>query len=106
MESGCRISGSQALSWALFHTGQIRKLIAPEEAAAHAYTPREEAIIAEQSKLWIVGSADSVKAEIAAKAEAAGADEVMIATTVWDYTLRQRSYALLAQAFGLSPATA
>ena len=32
-EEALFLSGSQALSWALFHSGKIRKLIAPEEAA-------------------------------------------------------------------------
>jgi luciferase family oxidoreductase group 1 len=95
------LSGSQALSWALFHSGQIRKLIAPEEAAAHAYTPHELSIIEGQRPLWIIGSPGTVRAEILAKAEQSGADEVMVTTTVWDYALRQRSYRLLAGAFGL-----
>ena len=43
-----------------------------------------------------------MQAAIAEKAEASGADEVMVATTVHDYALRQRSYRLLAEAFGLS----
>ena len=100
------LGGSQALSWALFHTGEIRRLVSPEVAAAHDYTPQQRAIIAEQGKLWIVGSTDAVAAEIRAKAEASGADEVMIASSAWDYALRRRSYTLLAEAFGLSRATA
>jgi luciferase family oxidoreductase group 1 len=95
------LSGSQALSWALFHSGQIRKLVPPEEAAAHDYTERERAIIENQSPLWIIGSPETVKADIQRRAEASGADEVMVITTIWDYELRLRSYRLLAEAFGL-----
>jgi luciferase family oxidoreductase group 1 len=95
------LSGSQALSWALFHSGQIRKLVSPEDAAAHKYTDHERHIIENQSPLWIIGSPETVKAEIAHKAEAAGADEVMVTTTIWDYALRLRSFRLLAEAFGL-----
>jgi luciferase family oxidoreductase group 1 len=95
------LAGSQALSWALFHSGQIRKLVSPEEAAAHAYSERELAIIENQSPLWIVGSPETVKADIERRVEASGADEVMVTTTVWDYELRLRSYRLLAKAFGL-----
>lgn len=100
------LSGSQALSWALFNTGEVRRLVSPEVAAAHEYTPAQRAIITQQGKLWIVGSAEAVKAEIVEKAEASTADEVMIATTAWDYALRRRSYALLAEAFGLTPRAA
>ena len=95
------LSGSQALSWALFHSGKIRRLVPPEEAATHTYTEQERAIIEQQKPLWIVGSAETVRSAIAEKAEASGADEVMVATTVHDYALRQRSYRLLAEAFGL-----
>jgi luciferase family oxidoreductase group 1 len=95
------LSGSQALSWALFHSGQIRKLVSPEEAAAHAYTPHERAIIETQSKLWIIGSPETVTAQIMAKVEETKADEVMITTTMHSYEDRLRSYRLLAEAFGL-----
>jgi luciferase family oxidoreductase group 1 len=95
------LSGSQALSWALFHSGEIRKLVSPEDAAAHHYTPAQQAIIDKQSRLWIVGDPQQVKATIEAQAEAAGADEVMVTTTIWDHTLRLRSYRLLAETFAL-----
>jgi len=97
------LSGSQELSWALFHSGQARKLVSPETAAAHDYSARENAIIAQQRPLWIVGSPDTVKAKILEKVEGSGASEVMISTTAHDYALRERSYTLLAEAFGLSP---
>ncbi len=97
------LSGSQALSWALFHSGQLRRLVPPEEAAAHAYTPHELAIIENQRPLWIIGSAEMVAAQIAEKAAASGADEVMVATMMWDYGLRRRSYELLAAQMGLAP---
>jgi luciferase family oxidoreductase group 1 len=98
------LSTSQALSWALFHSGELRKLLPPEQASAHIYTPQQQAIIDKQGKLWIVGDPQQVKAEIERQAEAAGADEVMVTTTIWSHELRLRSYRLLAEAFGLQPA--
>lgn len=95
------LSRSQELSWALFHSGEIRKLISPEQAAAHDYTPGQLRIIEQHRPLWIVGTPATVKAEIERKAAEAAADEVMITTTVWDYELRLRSFRLLAEAFGL-----
>jgi len=95
------LSRSQELSWALFHSGQVRRLVPPEEAEAHAYTPHELRIIEQHRPLWIVGSPQTVKAAIEAKVAESDADEVMITTTVWDYELRLRSYRLLAEAFGL-----
>jgi luciferase family oxidoreductase group 1 len=95
------LSRSQELSWALFHSGEIRKLVSPEEAAAHAYTPGQLRIIEAHRPLWITGSPQTVKAEIERKVAESGADEVMITTTVWDYELRLRSFRLLAEAFTL-----
>ena len=95
------LSRSQELSWALFHSGQIRKLVSPEDAAAHPYTPQQLRVIDQQSPLWIVGSPESVKRQIELKVAESGADEVMVTTTVWDYGLRLRSFRLLAEAFGL-----
>ena len=101
-EEAMFLSGSQALSWALFHSGEIRKLVSPETAAAHDYTPQQQAIIEKQGKLWIIGSPQTVRDEIVRQAEAAGADEVLVTTTIWSHELRLRSYRLLAEAFGLA----
>ena len=95
------LSGSQELSWALFHSGQIRKLVSPEDAAAHHYSEQERRIIESHANLWIVGSPQTVEAEIERKVAEAAADEVMVTTTLWSYALRLRSFRLLAEAFGL-----
>jgi len=94
------LSGSQALSWALFQSGEIRMLVSPEAAQAHAYTEQQRRIIEAQSRLWIVGSPETVAQQIEDKARASGADEVMVTTTAWDYELRRRSYRLLAETLG------
>jgi luciferase family oxidoreductase group 1 len=99
------LSGSQALTWAQFHTGRPRRLMAPEVAAAHAWTDAERAVVAQSRQMWIVGSPDTVRADIAARVEASGADEVMVSTQIHDPGLRRRSFALLAEAFGLSSAS-
>jgi luciferase family oxidoreductase group 1 len=99
------LSRSQAVSWALFTTGEQRKLMSPEEAHARVLTPQQQAVIDHQSSLWIVGSPETVRDAIAEKAESCAADEVMITTTIHSYELRRRSYALVANAFGVEPRT-
>ena len=96
-------SRSQAVSWALFTSGEQRKLMSPEEAHARVLTPQQQAVIDHQSSLWIVGSPSTVRDVIAEKAEASGADEVMVTTTMHSYALRRRSYGLIAEAFGVAP---
>jgi len=97
------LARSQAVSWALFTSGQQRKLMSPEDAHATVLTPQQQAVIDHQSNLWIVGSPQTVRQAIAEKAKSCSADEVMITTTIHDYALRRRSYALIAEAFGLAP---
>ncbi|KFC68562.1 Luciferase-like protein [Devosia sp. LC5] len=97
------LSYSQAVQWALFTTGEQRRLMSPEDAHARVLTSQQQSVIDHQSTLWIVGSPRTVRDTIAEKAESAGADEVIITTTVHSYELRRRSYQLIAEAFGLVP---
>lgn len=97
------LSISQAVNWARFLTGEQRHLTPPEEAAAYKLSPQQQQIIEHQSALWMVGSPERMAEEITRKAREAGADEVMITTTIHSYALRRRSFALLAQALGVPP---
>jgi len=102
------LSASQAVSWALFVTGEQRKLMPPEEAIERmgSLTAQQQQVIAHQSSLWLVGSAERMAEVITEKARAAGADEVMITTTIHSYELRRRSFGLLAGALGIEPSSA
>ena len=99
------LATSQAVNWALFVTGEQRRLTPPEEAVERAktLTPQQQQVIAHQGALWMVGSAERMAEEIAQKAREAQADEVMITTTIHSYELRRRSFALLAAALGIAP---
>jgi len=99
------LATSQAVNWALFVTGEQRRLTPPEEAIERAktLTPQQQQVIAHQGSLWMVGSAERMAEEITQKAKEAQADEVMITTTIHSYELRRRSFALLAEALGIKP---
>ena len=84
--------------------GEFTPLASPEEAAGYAYTPMDRERIKANRKRLIAGSPETVRARIAALADATKADEVMITTMVFDHAARKRSYALIAQAFGLKQA--
>ncbi|WEK04302.1 MAG: LLM class flavin-dependent oxidoreductase [Candidatus Devosia phytovorans] len=96
------LSYSQAVQWALFMTGQQRRLMSPEEAHKVVLTPQQQGVIDHQGTLWIVGSPETVRETILQKAESAEVDEVMITTTMHSYALRRRSYGLLAKAFDIA----
>lgn len=95
------LATSQSLSWALFHSGELRRLVPPEQAVAYNYTDHQRAIIEKQSATWIVGCPDKVKAEMDAKREETGADEIMVTTTIYSYEARRKSFSLVAEAYGL-----
>ncbi|MBJ3786459.1 LLM class flavin-dependent oxidoreductase [Devosia sediminis] len=97
------LATSQSVNWARFLTGEQRHLTSPEEASAFKLSPQQQQIIEHQSALWMVGSPERMAEEITQKAAAAGADEVMITTTIYSYELRRRSFALLAEALGVAP---
>jgi len=97
------LSISQSVNWAKFLTGEQRQLTAPEKASQHVLTAQQRQIIDHQSSLWMIGSPEQMAEAITEKARAAGADEVMITTTIHSYALRRRSYALLAEALGIAP---
>ena len=83
--------------------GEYLPLASPEEALAYPYTPAERERIRANRRRLFVGSPATVRQRLAQLAEATAADELMITTMIYDHAARKRSYALLAEAFGLSP---
>ena len=76
----------------------------PEEAAAHSYSPTDRALIGQNRARLVVGGKATVMAHLEPLIKATQADEVMITTMIYDHEARKHSYALLAEAFGLTPA--
>jgi len=95
------IAGSSRLGWVKLRTDERQPLQSPEVAAAYAYSAQEKAILDQFERILIVGDPDQVKMEIEARAESAGATEVMIAGNAYDPAARLRSFSLIADAFGL-----
>ncbi|HEY7904651.1 MAG TPA: LLM class flavin-dependent oxidoreductase [Casimicrobiaceae bacterium] len=85
-----------------FEKGVREPLVAPEEAAAHAYTDDDQARIDALRRRAFVGTADAVSTRLRAEAQRLGLDELVIVTWTFDAAARARSYTLLAQAFGLA----
>ncbi|MBX3553886.1 MAG: LLM class flavin-dependent oxidoreductase [Pseudolabrys sp.] len=85
--------------------GEYLPLASPEEAAAYPYTAIDRERIAHNRRRLIVGGPKAVHERLSAAIAATQADELMITTMVHDHEARKRSYALLAEMFGLQPAT-
>lgn len=84
-----------------FEQGLRKPLVSPEEAEAYPYTPQEWAVVERLRSKAFAGTGEQVATKLTALAERLGLDELVIVTWTFDPEARRRSYALLAEAFGL-----
>jgi luciferase family oxidoreductase group 1 len=94
---------ANALSLLRLRSGRPGPLPSPEEAAAYPWSEGELAAVEEWAGLASVGTPDQVAADLARRATAAGADELIITTNIHDPAERRHSYDLLATAWNLKP---
>ena len=97
------LATSRDLSRLRQRTGILAPFPPPEEALAYPYTEAERRLVDHHRRRQIVGTPDMVKPRLEALAASYGVDEVVVLTITHDYAARKRSYALLAEAFGLQP---
>ncbi len=90
------------LAWVRLQRGELKPIATPEEAAAYPYTPEELAVVRAYRSLTIIGNPEKVREQIEAKAQEAGADEVIVSSMIHGHSERMRSYELLAQVFELN----
>ena len=82
--------------------GVLGPLQSPDAIVAAGFSPADEAGLAPMRAKAFVGSAATVKAAIERLAAEFELDEVVVNTWAHDPAVRRRSYALLAEAFGLT----
>ncbi len=99
-----RLAGSLDLMAVRRARGKFLPIASPDEAAAYPFSAEEREFVADFREKIFVGSPATVRRKLEALAAETGADELMVNTMVWDHAARKRSYALLAEAFGLSSA--
>jgi luciferase family oxidoreductase group 1 len=90
------LHGSSRLSVLRLRAGAPIPLPTPEEAAAHPYTPSEDAVIQAWVAEHVVGDPDTVRRGLDRLLARTGADELMVTTMVYDHDERLRSYELVA----------
>jgi alkanesulfonate monooxygenase SsuD/methylene tetrahydromethanopterin reductase-like flavin-dependent oxidoreductase (luciferase family) len=78
-------------------TGDAIPFPTPAEAAAHQWSDRDHAVVADRIQTRFVGSPKAVADQLEILQEATGADELVITTITHDHADRIRSYELLAQ---------
>jgi luciferase family oxidoreductase group 1 len=89
------------LFWTLFTSGRLGPLPSPEEAHAYAWTPAERAQAQARRAMHIIGDPQTCRNQILDLAQATGATEVMVTSSIYSHEARLQSYELLAEAFEL-----
>lgn len=74
----------------------------PEEAAAHAWTEDERALVVDRTRTQFAGSPQTVVERLRTLQQATGADELLVTTITHDHQDRVRSLDLLAEAWANS----
>jgi luciferase family oxidoreductase group 1 len=99
------LAGSTALGILQRQTGRVGLLPSPEEADIYPYTPEEIAVIEEAITSHVIGDPKTVHEGLAALQQRTNADELMISTRTHSYEARARSFALIAESWGLVETT-
>jgi luciferase family oxidoreductase group 1 len=96
-----RLALSRDLWLLRLRLGRPGPVPSPEEAEAYPYTAQEMTIVEFNRQRTIAGDPAAVRARLEGIAEAHGVGELVVVTITHDFEARCRSYALLAEAFGL-----
>jgi luciferase family oxidoreductase group 1 len=89
------LAGPTALSFLRLRQGRPQALATPEEAAAYPYTDLERQFVADRWEGQAIGSPQTVRAQLEALLRDTEADELMLATMVYDIEDRIRSFELV-----------
>ncbi|MGH9747482.1 MAG: LLM class flavin-dependent oxidoreductase [Candidatus Acidiferrales bacterium] len=103
-ERAAELARPVELSLLRLRQGRLGQLPSIADATDYPYTPEERQIIALNRDRIFIGSPVTVRERLAAMAERAGVDEIMVTSLIYDHADRLRSYELLAEAFALRPA--
>ena len=90
-----------ALSMVLLRSGRLERIPTPEQAASYPYSPAEQHLLDAMGGAEVVGEPDRVAAGLVDLVDAFGVDELMLTTRVHSAAVRQHSFELIAEQFGM-----
>lgn len=91
------IATSMQQAFVNLRTGQPKKLQPPVPGYLQQLHPHDQAILAEVLSCSAIGSPDTVRRELRAFADLTAADEIIVASMIYDHAARLRSYEIAAQ---------
>lgn len=93
------LASSLQQSFVALRTGNPRQMPPPVEGYLETLPPSAVAVLQEVLSCSAIGSADTVRAKVAAFAERTKADEIIVACSVFDHAVRKQSLTLAVEAF-------
>ncbi|HEU4642473.1 MAG TPA: LLM class flavin-dependent oxidoreductase [Gemmatimonadaceae bacterium] len=99
-----RLFTSQQQAFVNLRRGRPGPLPPPADGFPEQLAPFERAMLDDMLSCTVVGTADQVRHGLLAFLERTGADELMVASQIFDHAARVRSYELTAEATRLAPA--
>jgi luciferase family oxidoreductase group 1 len=93
------LASSIQQSFVALRTGNPRQMPPPVEGYLATLPPHHAAVLQDVLSCSAVGSAETVKAGVAAFVERTKADEIIVACSVFDHDLRKASLAMTAEVF-------
>ena len=101
-EEALFLSTSSRMSFTLLRRGELIPVPPPEKAVEFLRREGKPLTGGRPGRRSVVGSPETVRAELEAVAVEYGAEEVIVVTITHDHQARRRSYELLAEAFDLA----
>ncbi len=95
-EQAAYLAGSGRLGFLRLRSGRPGPFPSPDEAAAYAFTPAEDATLRQWTGSHVIGGPDTVRAGLRDLLERTSADELMITSNAFDHRDRVRSYEIVA----------
>ncbi|MER5866873.1 LLM class flavin-dependent oxidoreductase [Kitasatospora sp. NPDC002040] len=98
-----RLARSAGLAMLQLRRGTPGLIPSPETAAEYPYSPAEADFIDDWLANVVLGAPGDVADGLESLRKRTGADELMVTSHIHGHEARQRSYGLIAQAYGLTP---
>jgi luciferase family oxidoreductase group 1 len=106
-EEARRLASSSRMTFKLLRRGQLIPIPHPDKAMRYLADQGEDPLTAPPGgRRAIAGTADQVREALEDVAREYVAEEVIVVTITYDHEARKRSYELIADAFGLTSASA
>jgi luciferase family oxidoreductase group 1 len=101
-EEAEHLASTFELAWIRLRSGRPAPLSPPDEASAYQYSTGEREMLKYARLHYLAGGPAGLREKLEEHVHRAGADELMIITTIYGHAQRKRSYELIAKAWATS----